>query len=289
MPSTLKQGYFPWPAVCADITTAHDAVTYFNDNGFVVLSSFANTDETASLRRRAAHIISDFLRAPDGASIFTTKEQTRVMDDAYFLASASKVSCFLEEGGEGCAVNKIGHALHDLDDVFERFSRQEKVKKVGEMVGYGDAMLVQSMYIVKGARVGGEVRVHRDKTFILGKEGKCLGMWWALQDADVGNGCLWAVRGSHRDGREVRRFVRNGEGGVRIEGGVEGEGYEAEEFVALEVKEGDLVVLDGGLVHKSERNESGRSRHAYSIHMVRGGLEEDCWLRRCGELPFRPL
>lgn len=255
----------------------------------MILTSFASTDETASLRRRAAHIMSEFLRAPDDASVFTTVEQTRVMDDAYFMASASKVSCFLEEGGEGCAVNKIGHALHDLDDVFASFSRQGKVRNVGEMVGYRDALLVQSMYIVKGARVGGEVRAHRDKTFVLGKDGSCLGMWWALQDADVGNGCLWAVKGSHRDGRETRRFLRNEKGGVRIEGGVEGEGYGEEHFVALQVKEGDLVVLDGGLVHKSERNESGRNRHAYSIHVAKGGLEEDCWLRRDDDLPFRPL
>lgn len=291
MPSADKEGYYPWSAVCADAAIEKDAISYLTTNGYVVLTSFATADETASLRRRATAITSDFLRAPEGASVFTTVEQVRKMDDSYFLASGSKVSCFLEdEGAEGGrAVNKIGHALHDLDDVFEGFSRQGKVRRVAEMMDYGRAMLVQSMYIVKGARVGGEVRAHRDKTFILGKEGGCLGMWWALQDADVGNGCLWAVKGSHLDGRGVRRFVRDGIGGTRFEGEEQGEEYKDEDFVSLEVREGDLVVLDGGLVHKSERNESERSRHAYSIHMAKGGLEEACWLRRGEDFPFRAL
>lgn len=287
-PQTLHQGYFPWSKVSTHPQTAAEAVGFFQTNGYVILTSFASPTETGRLRQRAAEIIADFLKSPKEASVFTTSEQTRKLDDNYFFRSSSNVSCFLEDNNEEVAVNKIGHAMHDLDDVFKSFSRAEKVRQVGSLVGYEKAMLVQSMYIVKGARVGGMVDVHRDETFVMGQEGGCLGMWWALEEATVRNGCLWAVRGSHVDGRGRLRYVRDGKGAMTFEGEDNG-GYTDGDFVALEMAEGDLVVLHGAVVHKSEKNESEKSRHAYSIHLVKGGLEKECWLRRDDEFPFQEL
>ena len=58
------------------------------------------------------------------------------------LTSGDKIRFFFEENAFNAdgtlkyekekSINKIGHALHDLDPVFDRFSRSQKVKELAE-------------------------------------------------------------------------------------------------------------------------------------------------------------
>lgn len=295
---TSTQGYFDWSSCSATDEGLERAATFFDQNGYVIFTSFCSKAETESMRSQAERIVDDFHKPhsedTSPASVFTTEDQTRVMDDSYFLKSASTISCFLEErqenGSAPPAINKIGHALHDLDPVFSSFSRLPKVGTVASVLSVQDPLLVQSMYILKGARVGGKVTPHRDATFVRARSGVCLGYWWALQDADVDNACLWAVPGSHKDGREMRRFVLDKTNRkTEFEGSQDADDYDNDQYVALPMREGDLVMIHGRVVHKSGDNTSGRSRHAYSIHVVPDGLEDNCWLQRPESFPFRPL
>jgi phytanoyl-CoA hydroxylase len=65
------------------------------------------------------------------------------------------------------------------------------------------------MYIFKQPLIGDAVTSHQDSTFLhTTPRTTCLGLWLALQDATLENGCLWARPGSHLE--PVRRqFVRN--------------------------------------------------------------------------------
>lgn len=51
----------------------------------------------------------------------------------------------------------ISAALHDLDPEFSKFSRKPEVERVArELVGFRNPLLIQSMYIFKQPRIGGE-------------------------------------------------------------------------------------------------------------------------------------
>ena len=54
-------------------------------------------------------------------------------------------------------------------------------------------MITQSMYIFKSPLYGGAVTAHQDSTFLYtdNDEGIVVGIWIALEDANVKNGCLW--------------------------------------------------------------------------------------------------
>lgn len=152
------------------------------------------------------------------------------------MDSSSEVSFFFEEDAftpEGelsrpvsRSINKIGHALHDLDPVFRSVSRSDKVKGVLRSLRYARPIPMQSMVIFKQPRIGGEVVAHQDATFLhtTPRDTVC-GLWMALEDATMENGCLLALPGSHTHG-VAKRFVREARetGGGANEAGGDGVG-----------------------------------------------------------------
>src|SRR5205085_8464716 len=109
------------------------------------------------------------------------------------------------------SINKIGHALHDLDPVFDQFSRTTDIEQLVRDLGFDDPLLLQSMYIFKQPRIGGEVTCHQYATFLYTEPLKVLGLWFALEDSSIENGCLWAIPGGHKLGLKSR-FMRAEDG-----------------------------------------------------------------------------
>ncbi|XP_021845847.1 phytanoyl-CoA dioxygenase isoform X2 [Spinacia oleracea] len=236
---------------------------FFNSQGYLVLDSFVNPDEIKSMRNRMEQLLHDF-DSPSSV-IFSTKDHSHAKDN-YFFDSAEKISFFFE-------------ALHELDPVFKEFSSSKNFSSLLSSLGYKRPAVVQSMYIFKQPGIGGEVVPHQDNSFLYTDPQTCTGLWLALEDATVINGCLWAIPGSQKNGL-VRRFIRDAEG---VHFDRPSPSYDQKDFVPIEVKAGSLVVIHGDLIHQSFENQSPNSRHAYSLHVVdTDGCKwaEDNWIRR---------
>jgi hypothetical protein len=79
-----------------------------------------------------------------------------------------------------------------------------------------------------------------------------------LDDADLGNGTLQVLPGSHTSGRWQTRTDRDVFGNLEAEPGLE----DGRDVVAVEVPAGSVVYFGSFLVHKSAPNTSGRERRS---------------------------
>jgi len=267
-----------------------DDLAAFARDGYLVVPGFLDATTCEQLASRARALVDAF--DPTTISIFSTKDQAST-SDAHFLGSGDDVRFFFEEeaflpGGalrqaKALSINKIGHALHDQDPVFSAFSRAPAIQAVIADLGLSRPRQLQSMYIFKNPRIGGDVACHQDATFLYTEPLSVTGLWFALEEATLDNGCLWALPGGHT-GPLRRRFARVG--GDRttmtvVDGTPLPAVAPAPPWVPLEVPRGTMVLLHGLLPHWSGANRSPRSRHAYSIHVIDAACRypEDNWLR----------
>lgn len=267
----------------------------YERDGFLVVEDFVSLDACNEMIERSHELLAD-LDPTEHRTVFTTKEQERTSDE-YFLSSGHKTSFFFEpeaflpdgslRQAKEQSINKLGHAMHDTDPVMSNFSRTPELASVAAQFGLIDPLLLQSMYIFKNPYIGGEVLCHQDSTFLYTDPPTCTGFWFALQDATLDNGCLWAIPGGHRVGLQ-KRFVRNraitepdsDRSGTRFD--VFGPDIEPDGAVPLEARAGTMVILHGSVPHLSGPNRSAKSRHAYSLHVIDAGADypADNWLQR---------
>ena len=267
----------------------------YERDGYVVLPDFKSRSEVQAAIARAQDIVDAF--EPDAdAAIFSSVAPEKLADTA-LLASAEQVHCFFEEEAfeergrlrqaKALSINKIGHALHDRDAVFDAFSRGPALAALASQLGITQPLLWQSMLIFKQPGIGGEVRWHQDASFFVTTPHSVTTFWFALEDATLDNGCLWLQRGGHR--RPLReQFVREGDTLRMLQ--LDATPWpDASSAAPLEVRAGTLVVFHGLLPHYSAANRSPRSRLAYTLHVTdgRAAYAASNWLQRSADFPVR--
>ena len=270
----------------SDLPLNKEMLNFWDNNGYLIIEDFKTHKECDELINRSKELIEeqDF---NNQQSVFDTVSQSH-NDDNYFLESGDKIRFFFEEKAnldeenvktnKQYIVNKIGHALHDLDDKFIAFSKNEQLDQIARAIGFQDPLLLQSMYIFKQPKIGGEVVCHQDSTFLITEPESTVGFWFALEDANKDNGCLQVASGGHKG--PLRKLFKRENNQMKMEELSNEPFPETDTFV--EVKKGTLVLLHGRLPHYSCENKSPNSRHAYTIHAIDGKSKylDYNWLQR---------
>lgn len=267
---------------------------HFQSQGYCVIEDILTPKQLTQMKQRAAAIIDEWDAASQQA-VFTTKDNNRSGND-YFLDSAEQIRCFYEEEAfddtgkltqeRSSCINKIGHAMHELDPVFSDISHLPVLGEIAADLGMQQPQLRQSMYIFKQPRIGGVVNWHQDATFFYTDPLSVVTYWFAIEDATLENGCLWVEPGGHQ-GPLRERFNRVGD--VTTMESLDDTPWPTEAGgIPLEVSAGTLVCFHGRLPHYSAANRSPKSRQAYTLHVTDGVCEyaDSNWLQAVN-LPLR--
>jgi phytanoyl-CoA hydroxylase len=273
---------------------AEEAVLAFHRDGVLIIDGFKSRDECERLRERANALVDEYGPRAAG-TIFSTKSPQH-LDSRYFLESATGIGVFFEEeafDAEGklayplpLAVNKLGHALHDVDPVFSAFSKGAALQAVSASLGVMQPRVMQSMYIFKQPSIGGEVVCHQDSTYLYTDPLSVIGYWFAIDDAHRGNGCLGGIPGEQRKGLK-KLFRRKDAERLETDDVDSTIAWDMSTLEWLEVPAGTLIVFNGCFPHLSEANRSTQARHAYTLHAVDAACvyPADNWLQRPTHFP----
>ena len=147
------------------------------------------------------------------------------------------------------------------EEPFYRYlaNRHPKLRAILEALMGPEPVLFQEMALIKPARVGGERAWHQDDSYFAVKPLVAVaGVWIALDDSRVENGCMHVLPGDHRKGpllqsKEVGCTIAEG----RIDKGA---------AVPVELKAGGFMVFSGLLPHFTPKNTSLHGRRAVQFH-----------------------
>lgn len=256
VPSGEKQSLLVGPDLRGDRGVAVDRTLdsqarQFVDDGFVVVENLVSEAERGAISAeipkfaRNEYRVTNPVELPVGATDDEAMRQILAIHFPHFVSPIMR--------------NVMQHP--GIVDVLRNVTAAHLAHWDGSVKG------MQSMLFAKPPGLQGQAW-HQDERFIPTRDRSLIGAWIALDDANVTNGCLWVLPGSHRHGYlwPTRAHGRPDE----FDSSDEAYGFDDFAAVAVEVPAGSVVFFNGYLLHRSLRNRSGGYRRALVNHYCNG-------------------
>lgn len=145
------------------------------------------------------------------------------------------------------------HFPHKLStDIKEVFGHSGVIEVLKDIVG-PNLKAMQSMLFVKGPVKAGQAW-HQDEYYIPTRDRSLVGVWIAIDDANLKNGCLWIIPGSHKSGYMMQRIPNIDTEFADVDT-IDINTWNGEP-IPVEVKAGDVVFFNGYTLHSSRKNHT---------------------------------
>jgi ectoine hydroxylase-related dioxygenase (phytanoyl-CoA dioxygenase family) len=219
--------------------TAADYKKTFDDDGYCIVKEALTGEEIALMRKEADAVVQRVKNAKEDHSFLWGGEW---LDD--------KKRAKLDING-----------VHDTQfhsAAFARLLMNERVLDVVESILGVNVQLHHTKLIVKPPETGAPFPMHQDFPYFPHKNDSMLAAMHHFDDANVENGCLRVVPGSHKLGR-----LATHPGGLYLDP----QKYPVEDAMPCEVSAGDVVIFSYLTIHGSGVNASSRPRRNWLVQM----------------------
>jgi len=293
----------------------------FDKDGYIVLKHFYNSDQCTRMYQEAGKIVANVIKSGQlektPAYPYVSKGSEPTSEDFdYFEESAHDAKLFLNKNllflnkKEFAAdsdvdpdakakvirnqVNRIGHALHAVNQTFKEVTFTQEVKDVVKSIGFSKPVVLQSMYLMMES---GLDQGHQTSTYVIVEPSKLVSFWVAVTECTFDNGCLEIIPGSHKKGGLKNKFIRNPnkqeyDAGKRYIYTEENPQYPEEEgFVKVPMEAGSVVLIDGFVVHRARQCKASEPCNTYAFHCYdsdKADFSKDNWMTY-DEKTFLPL
>jgi len=189
-------------------------------------------------------------------------------DGVWYEAKASEILPKLGPEERQDAVRKLG-AFVDFDSRLKALSDHPRLLKVVRtLLGDREPAMFQDMALIKPPRLGREKPWHQDKAYFeYPLATPVVGVWIALDEATVENGCMQVLPGRHLEGPIVHFQRRDWQICDNVILGTKS--------AAAPLKPGGLLLFDGMLPHGTPHNSSPKRRRALQFHYAPVGVEKN--------------
>lgn len=235
------------------ITDAH--LEFYREQGYLVVRQAFTPDEVRHAIEGLVDLIMDDPASHPGVQL-------------EFEARARDLLPTLTADQRQDAVRKLMW-FTGCDDRLKAVSHHSKlIAAVRRLLGGSEPAMFQDMALVKPPRLGREKPWHQDKAYFdypLGTP--VVGVWIALDEATVENGCMQFLPGRHREGPLVHFQRRDWQICDRDMLG--------RHSVAAPLAPGGLLFFDGLLPHGTPHNRSPKRRRALQFHYAPAGVAKN--------------
>jgi phytanoyl-CoA hydroxylase len=205
-----------------------DDKIFYNETGYLVKPGLFSSAEIDQLKKETAAIFRGERGHIDGIVPVTADES-----DADVLKKYLAI-----------------HFPHKLSKVINDTLFHPKVVNVLTDIVSPNVKAMQSMLFVKAPGKKGQ-SWHQDEYYIPTRDKSLIGVWIAIDDASIENGCLWIIPG--RPGHIMQRVPNHDtEFAEKDSLDISGQGQP----IPIEVKSGSVVFFNGYTLHSSKANHT---------------------------------
>lgn len=186
----------------------------------------------------------------------------------YFEGKAKDILPTLNAEQRQDAVRKIGNFV-EFDARLKALSHHpEMIAVVRRLMGGAEPGMFQDMALIKPPLLGREKPWHQDKAYFeYPVDTPVVGVWIALDEATVANGCMQVLPGRHKEGPILHFQRRDWQICDREIMGTKS--------VAAPLQPGGLLFFDGMLPHGTPHNSSPKRRRAVQYHYAPADVKKE--------------
>jgi ectoine hydroxylase-related dioxygenase (phytanoyl-CoA dioxygenase family) len=235
----------PLPAGHLDFEVSAEQVAFFHTNGYVVVDRITTDDEVEWLRNIYDQLFERRIGGFPGAYIEPSRPNGA------------------EHLGLDSPLSQVMLPEHRIPELRHTIFYGNGMKAAAALMDLPESSLHGWGHMITKPAGNGDIAPwHQDEAYWEPElRYQAVGTWMALDDADIDNGCLWFVPGSHRGDVLAHRHL---DGDPSIHTIVVVDPVDMADAVPVPVKAGCATIHHPRTLHYSGPNRTDRRRRAYA-------------------------